>query len=154
GAKAQVEATFNQMGTNLLIVLPGSSNSGGARGGFGSQPTLTWEDLDAIRTQVPSIRWAAPQMQARTQVASEEQNWSTQVVGTSPEFFQIRSWKLAKGVAFGQPELDGSAKVCVLGDTVADKLFGEGVDPVGQAVRIKNVPFTVIGVLSDKGQSP
>ncbi len=153
GAKAQVEQTFNQMGTNLLIVLPGSTSAGGARGGFGSQPTITWDDLDAIRTQAPAVRWAAPQMQARSQVVSEDQNWSTQVVGTSPEFFQIRSWPLASGTAFGQPEYDGAAKVCVLGQTVADKLFG-GANPVGQGVRIKNVPFTVVGVLAVKGQSP
>jgi putative ABC transport system permease protein len=154
GAKAQVEAAFNQMGTNFLVVTSGSSSSGGARGGMGSQPTLTWDDLAAVRTQVPSVRWAAPSLQARTQLVSEDQNWMTQAIGTSPEFFQIRNWPLASGTAFGQPEVDGGAKVVVLGSTVVDKLFGAGIDPVGQAVRIKNVPFTVIGVLAVKGQSP
>ena len=154
GAKAQVEATFNQMGTNLLVVLPGSSTSGGARGGFGTQPTITWDDLDAIRTQAPAVRWAAPQLSTRVQLVSEDQNWYTQITGTTPEFFQIRSWKVVAGQAFGQPEVDGNAKVVVLGQTVVSKLYGDGANPIGQAVRIKNVPFTVIGVLDMKGQSP
>jgi putative ABC transport system permease protein len=153
GAKAQVEESFHQMGTNLLVVLPGSSQSRGSRGGFGSQPTITWDDLDAIRTQVPSVRSAAPQLTTSRQVVSEGQNWSTQIIGTTPEFFQIRSWKVGYGQPFGQPEVDGGAKVVVLGQTVVEKLFG-GADPVGLAVRIKNVPFTIVGVLVRKGQSP
>ncbi|HTR56306.1 MAG TPA: ABC transporter permease [Kofleriaceae bacterium] len=154
GAKAQVEEAFKQMGTNLLVVLPGSSQSGGVRGGFGSQPTMTWDDLDAIRTQVPSVRSAAPQLKKSQQLVSEDQNWSTQVIGTTPEFFQIRSWTVVYGQLFGQPELDGGAKVVVLGQTVVEKLFGKRANPVGQAVRINNVPFTVVGVLVRKGQSP
>ena len=154
GAKARVEETFHQMGTNLLVVVPGSSQSGGVRGGFGSQPTLTWDDLDAIRTQVPSVRSAAPQLMTGQQVASEGQNWSTQIIGTTPEFFEIRRWTVVHGERFGQPEVDGGAKRVVLGQTVVDKLFGEGADPVGLAVRIKNVPFTIAGVLVRKGQSP
>jgi putative ABC transport system permease protein len=154
GAKARVAQTFRQMGTNLLVVLPGSSQSGGSRGGFGSQPTLTRDDLDAIRTQLPSVRSAAPQLMTGQQVASEGQNWSTQIIGTTPAWFEIRSWKVADGQPFGQPEVDGGAKVVVLGQTVVDRLFGEGADPVGLAVRIKNVPFTIAGVLARKGQSP
>jgi putative ABC transport system permease protein len=154
GAKAQVEETLNQMGTDLLVVLPGSSQSGGARGGFGSQPSITWDDLDAIRTQVPSVRSAAPQLMTTQQVFSEGQNWSTQIIGTTPEFFQIRRWKVVYGQPFGQPDVDGGAKVVVLGQTVVEKLFGQGADPVGLAVRIKNVPFTIVGVLVRKGQSP
>ncbi|HEX3766255.1 MAG TPA: ABC transporter permease [Kofleriaceae bacterium] len=154
GAKAQVEEAFKQMGTNLLVVLPGSSQSGGARGGFGSQPTITWDDLDAIRTQVPSVRSAAPQLMTGQQIVSEDQNWFTQIIGTAPEFFEIRSWKAVYGQPFGQPEVDGGAKVVVLGQTVVEKLFGKGANPVGLAVRIKNVPFTIVGVLVRKGQSP
>jgi len=154
GAKSQVEEAFNQMGTNLLVILSGASSSGGARGGFGSQPTITWDDLDAIKNQVPSVRWAAPLLSTRQQVVSEDQNWFTSINGTTPEFFQIRSWKVIYGAPFGQPEVDGGAKVVVLGQTVVDKLFGEGANPVGQAVRIKNVPFTIVGVLDRKGQSP
>jgi len=154
GAKARMEETFNQMGTNLLVVVPGSSQSGGVRGGFGSQPTITWDDLDAIRTQVPSLRSAAPQLMTGQQVASEGQNWFTQIIGTTPEFFEIRRWTVVHGELFGQPEVDGGAKLVVLGQTVVEKLFGEGSDPVGLAVRIKNVPFTIAGVLVRKGQSP
>jgi putative ABC transport system permease protein len=154
GAKAQVEATFNAMGTNLLVILPGSSQSGGARGGFGSQPTLTWDDLAALRNEVPTISHAAPQLQTRSQVVSEDQNWATQVVGTSPEFFTIRNWPTSMGAPFGQAEYEGGAKVVVLGQTVVDNLFGPGQNPVGQSVRIKNVPFQVVGVLAKKGQSP
>jgi putative ABC transport system permease protein len=154
GAKAQVEATFNAMGTNLLVILPGSSQSGGARGGFGSQPTLTWDDLAAIRNEVPSISYAAPQLQTRTQVVSEDQNWFTGVVGTSPEFFKIRNWDASMGAPFGQAEYEGGAKVVVLGQTVVDNLFGPAQNPVGQAVRIKNVPFQIVAVLTKKGQSP
>jgi putative ABC transport system permease protein len=154
GAKARMEETFNQMGTNLLVVVPGSSQSGGVRGGFGSQPTITWDDLDAIRTQVPSLRSAAPQLMTGQQVASEGQNWFSQIIGTTPEFFEIRRWTVVHGELFGQPEVDGGAKLVVLGQTVVEKLFGEGADPVGLAVRIKNVPFTIAGVLVRKGQSP
>jgi len=154
GAKARMEEAFNQMGTNLLVVVPGSSQSGGVRGGFGSQPTITWDDLDAIRTQVPSLRSAAPQLMTGQQVASEGQNWFTQIIGTTPEFFEIRRWTVVHGELFGQPEVDGGAKLVVLGQTVVEKLFGEGADPVGLAVRIKNVPFTIAGVLVRKGQSP
>ena len=154
GAKARVEESFNQMGTNQLVVLPGSSQTGGSRGGFGSQPTITWDDLEAIRSQVPSVRTAAPQLLTRQQVVSEYLNWYTQILGTTPEFFEIRNWKVVDGQPFGRPEVDGGAKVAVLGQTVAEKLFGEGKSPVGQAMRIKNVPFTVAGVLARKGQSP
>ena len=154
GAKAQVQSAFDAMGNNLLFISSGASSAGGARGGFGSQPTLTWDDLQAIQTQVPTAKRVAPQLQSRGQVASEDQNWSTQIIGTTPDFYEIRNWPVVRGSPFGQPEVDGGAKVVVLGDTVAGQLFGVGVDPVGMGVRIKNIPFTVIGVLADKGQSP
>jgi putative ABC transport system permease protein len=154
GAKAQVQASFDAMGNNLLFISSGASSAGGARGGFGSQPTLTWDDLQAIQTQVPTAKRVAPQLQSRGQVASEDQNWSTQIIGTTPEFYEIRNWPVVRGSPFGQPEVDGGAKVAVLGNTVAGQLFGVGVDPVGMGIRIKNIPFTVVGVLADKGQSP
>ena len=153
GAKAQVEQGFAAMGSNLLIVLPGSSMSGGARGGFGSQPTLTWDDLRAIQNEVSSVRHAAAVLRATAQVVSEDQNWTTSVNGTSPEYFQIRSWGVARGAVFSQSDLEGGSKVVVLGQTVSEKLFGVNVDPVGHAVRIKNTPYQVLGVLAKKGQS-
>ncbi|HEY4188188.1 MAG TPA: ABC transporter permease [Polyangia bacterium] len=154
GAKARVEESFASMGSNLLIVMPGSTNASGARGGFGSMPTLTWDDLRAIRSEVSSVRYAAAQLRTNAQLSSEDQNWSTSVIGTSPEYFQIRNWKASSGRALLDSDIDTSAKVVVLGQTVVDKLFGASADAVGQIVRIKNIPFEVIGVLEKKGQSP
>jgi putative ABC transport system permease protein len=154
GAKAQVEESFAAMGTNLLIVMPGSSSSGGARGGFGSQPTLTWDDLKAIQTEVPTVALAAPTLRTQAQLQSEDQNWSTQVQGTTTAFFSIRRWKVARGDPMTDSDNDSGAKVVLLGQTAAEKLYGANADPVGQLVRIKNVPFQVIGVLERKGQSP
>ena len=153
GAKARVEATFAAMGSNMLIVLPGTSSAGGAMGGFGSMPTVTWDDLQAIQTEIPTVRAAAPQLRANAQVMSEEQNWGTQVLGTSPEYFQIRTWPVAMGSLLTQSDVDSGTKVAVIGQTVADKLFGQNSNPTGQPIRIKNIPFTVVGVLSKKGQS-
>ena len=153
GAKARVEQTFAAMGSNMLMILPGSTTAGGMRGGFGSMPTLTWDDLKAIQTDVPTVRWAAAQMRATASVQSEDQNWTTTVYGTTPDLFLIRTWPAARGSLFTQSDVDAGTKVAVLGQTVVDKLFGPNADPVGQVVRVKNVPFTVIGVLSKKGQS-
>jgi putative ABC transport system permease protein len=153
GAKARVEAAFAAMGSNMLIVLPGSSTAGGAMGGFGSMPTLTWDDLRAIQTEIPTVRAAAAQLRTNAQVMSEDQNWGTQVFGTSPEYFQIRTWPAAQGSLLTQSDVDTGTKVAVIGQTVADKLFGANSNPTGQTIRIKNVPFVVAGVLAKKGQS-
>ncbi|MBL8957843.1 MAG: ABC transporter permease [Myxococcaceae bacterium] len=155
GARAKVEASFASMGANLLIVLPGSVTSGGARGGFGSASTLTWDDLRAIQNELgSSVAYAAPQLRAQGQVVSEDTNWSTSITGTSPDYFLIRNWACTDGTTFSKSDVEGSNKVVVLGATVAENLFGVGVSPVGETVRIKNNPFTVVGVLARKGQSP
>jgi putative ABC transport system permease protein len=154
GAKAKVEEAFASMGSNLLIVLPGSNTSGGARGGSGSQPTLTWDDMRSITNELSTVKYVAPVLRSQSQVMSEDQNWSTSVQGTSPEYFAIRSWPVASGATIQQSDVEAGSKVCVLGQTVVDKLFGASSDPVGQMVRIKNIPFQVIGVLAKKGQSP
>jgi putative ABC transport system permease protein len=154
GAKASVEASFASMGTNMLVVLPGSTTLGGQRGGFGSMPTLTWDDLRAIRSEVPTVRYAAAQLRSNAQLASEDQNWNTSVYGTTTEYFAIRSWPTALGSAMSEADVESGAKVVFLGKTVAEKLFGPNTDPVGQSVRIKNVPFEVRGLLAAKGQSP
>lgn len=153
GAKAKVEEAFAAMGTNLLIIMPGSTQAGGARGGFGSMPTLTWDDLKAIQSEIPTVKYAAPVLRAQSQVMSEDQNWSTQVTGTSPEYFAIRSWPVVRGVSITASDVETGTKVVVLGQTVVDKLFGANSDPIGQMVRIKNIPFSVVGVLAKKGQS-
>jgi putative ABC transport system permease protein len=154
GAKAKVEESFASMGSNVLIVLPGSTTAGGARGGFGSLPTLTWDDLRAIRAEVPTVRYAAAQLRTNAPVVFEDQNWTTSVCGTSPEYFAIRNWPASSGSAMTDADAESGAKIVFLGQTVAEKVFGESVDPVGQIVRIKNTPFQVAGVLARKGQSP
>jgi putative ABC transport system permease protein len=141
------------MGSNLLIVMPGSSSSGGARGGFGSQPTITADDLEAMRAQLPAVRYVAPVPRSSAQVASDEQNWFTRVQGTTPDYFGLRNWRAASGRLITDSDVDGAAKVMVLGKTVVEKLFGGFADPVGQTVRIKNIPYEVVGVLETKGQS-
>ena len=153
GAKARVEQAFASMGSNMLIVLPGTSTAGGAMGGFGSQPTLTWDDLKAIQTELPSVQWVAPVLRATGQVLSEDQNWTTSVNGTTPDYFEIRNWPVSLGSPISQSDVDGGTKVAVLGQTVVDKLFGSGANPLGQVIRVKNVPFNVAGVLAKKGQS-
>jgi putative ABC transport system permease protein len=154
GAKVMVSKAFDAMGTNLLIVMSGSATSGGMRGGAGTMPTLTWGDLGAIRTEVSAVKYAAPVCQTGASVQSDEQNWSTGVVGTTPDYLAIRNWGVTKGAAFSQAEVDSGAKVILMGSTVAEKLYGEGIDPVGRSVRIRGSPFQVVGLLADKGQSP
>ncbi len=154
GAKARVEEAFSSMGTNLLIILPGSSSQRGVFGGFGSQPTLTWDDLKAIQSEVPSVRHAAPQLRSNASVVSEEQNWTTSITGVTPEYFEIRNWPVTSGVPMTPSDVDAATKVILLGQTVVERLYGAGSDPVGQTVRIKSMPFQVIGVMARKGQSP
>jgi putative ABC transport system permease protein len=153
GAKAQVEEAFAAMGTNLLIILPGSTSTSGVHGGYGSMPTLTWEDLAAIRSDVGTVKAAAPSLRSNLPVVAEDQNWTTGVTGTSPEYFDIRNWPMALGAPFTQSDVDGGAKVIVLGQTVVTKLYGENANPVGQMVRVGSTPFSVVGVAAKKGQS-
>jgi putative ABC transport system permease protein len=154
GAKARVEATFASMGSNMLILMNGSSSGGGAMGGAGSMPSLTWDDLKAIQTELSAVKDAAPVLRSSAQVMSEEANWATSIQGTTPEFMAVRSWPVAVGAAFTQSDVDGGQKTAILGQTVSERLFGASSNPIGQVVRIKNIPFTVVGVLSKKGQSP
>ena len=152
GAKARIAEQIASMGSNLLIVMSGSSTSGGFRGGMGTVPTLTVDDAKAIIAEIPSVKYTAPSLSGVAQVVFGNQNWSTVVNGTTPELLAIRDWPLSSGQPFTQQDVDGTAKVCLLGKTVAENLFG-GIDPIGQVVRIKKVPFTVVGVLAPKGQS-
>jgi putative ABC transport system permease protein len=154
GARARVESVFATMGTNMLIVLSGSTTGGGVMGGFGSLPTLTWEDLDALRTQTTAVRFAAPALNARVTLVADGTNWTTGVIGTAPEFFDIRAWRPARGSVFSQADVDADARLIVVGQTAAERLFGLGVDPVGRTLRLRSVPFQVVGVLERKGQSP
>jgi putative ABC transport system permease protein len=152
GAKQRIAEQIASMGSNLLIVLSGSSTSGGLRFGSGTVPTLTVDDAKAIQNEIPDVRYVAPSQRGTVQIIFGNQNWSTVADGTTPEVLLIREWSLQSGRSFTQQDLDGATKVCLLGETVVENLFG-GIDPIGQIVRIKKVPFTVIGVLASKGQT-
>jgi putative ABC transport system permease protein len=152
GAKQRIAEQIASMGSNLIIVLSGSSTSGGLRFGSGTVPTLTVDDAKAILNEIPAVRYVAPTLGGGAQVVFGNQNWSTIINGTMPEALEIRDWALSSGRSFTQQDIDGATKVCLLGKTVVDNLFG-GIDPIGQIIRIKMVPFTVIGVLASKGQS-
>jgi putative ABC transport system permease protein len=154
GAKARVAATFDGMGTNTLQIRSGSSSRGGVRGGAGSQPSITWADVEAIRTELPTVQGVAVELSGRGQLMSGTANWQTSITGTSPEWFQIRSWPVSLGATFTDVDLSGGNKVVVIGKTVRDNLFDPGSDPVGQSLRINNIPFEVLGVLASKGASP
>jgi putative ABC transport system permease protein len=152
GSKAVLQAQLATLGTNLLIVLPGSSTLGGARGGPGTGKPLTHADLLAIGKEVSSARYAAPVDRTVVQVVLDNQNWLTTVYGSTPDFFAIREWMIARGRLFNESEADSGAKVCVLGQTVTTQLFGSG-EPLGQVVRVRAMPCQVVGVLVSKGQS-
>jgi putative ABC transport system permease protein len=152
GSKAILEAQLATLGTNLLIVLPGSSTLGGARGGPGTGKPLTHADLLAIVKGASAARYAAPVDRTVVQVVLDNQNWLTTVNGSTPDFFFIREWAISRGRFFNSAESDSGAKVCVIGQTVATQLFGAG-DPLGQVVRVKAMPCEVVGVLLGKGQS-
>jgi len=153
GASHVIAQQIASIGSNIILVIPGSTTSGGIRVGSGSTQTLTSDDVKAIMSECPSVEFAAPSVRTTSQVIYGNMNWSTVVMGTTPELFDIREWGVVNGRSIGQQDVDGAAKVCLLGQTVAENLFGEE-DPVGKIVRIKKVPFTVIGVLERKGQSP
>ncbi|HEX7513861.1 MAG TPA: ABC transporter permease, partial [Candidatus Methylomirabilis sp.] len=152
GATQRIQEQIASIGSNLLMVLPGSATSGGMRMGFGSTMTLTEDDARAIATEIPGVRTASGSMRGTAQLVFGNQNWSTAIQGTAPDYLEIRDWDLDSGRFFTQEDLDGATKVAVLGQTVKDNLFGDG-DAVGQVVRIKKVPFTIIGTLARKGQT-
>ena len=153
GANERISAQIASIGSNLIMILPGSTTSGGLRSGFGGAPTLTMGDARAIGKELPSVGLATPTIRNASPVVYGNQNWSTIIQGVTPEFFQIREWMLTAGRYFTAAEVDSAAKVVVLGQTVSDNLFGEE-NPIGKIVRIKRVPFTVVGKLERKGQSP
>lgn len=153
GASMQISAQIASMGSNLLIVLPGATTAGGVRMGAGTQPTLTMDDASAILRECPAVGAVAPVLGGVAQVIYGHQNWSTGVVGTTPSMLEVRDWPLASGRSFTDQDVKSATKVCLLGQTVVENLFGDE-NPVGKIIRIKSVPFTVIGVLAKKGQSP
>jgi len=154
GAQQSVKDVFQSLGTNVLIRSNGSQRSFGAAGGAGSRQSLTWDDMAALQNgEIPSIKWVAPMLQTRTQVASEDANWNTSVIGTSAIWFRIRSWDAAQGAVFDEDSGNSNAKIAVIGKTVATQLYGTA-NPVGQTIRIGGQPYEVVGVLAAKGQGP
>jgi putative ABC transport system permease protein len=151
GAQARVEEQIRALGSNLLLVMPGSTTAGGVRMGFGSGSTLTEDDVVAINRELPEAL-AAPALRGSAQVIWGNANWSTQIYGVTPEYLDVRQWPLVAGRTFEPAEMAGAAKVALIGATVAKQLFG-AADPLDQSIRIKRVPFTIIGVLDTKGQS-
>ena len=152
GAEARVAEQIRSLGSNLIIVLSGSISSGGVRLGAGTQLTITEDDARAIQREVPSVQGASPQIRGGVQVVFANANWSTALQGVTPEFFEVREWEVASGRRITYEDVDAAGKVVLLGLTVSENLFG-GTDPIGQTVRIKKVPFAVVGVLARKGQS-
>jgi len=152
GAQARVEAQIKSLGSNIIMVLSGSMTSGGARGGSGSQPTIYEDDATAMMREVDEIQAAAPTLRGAGQVIAGNANWSTIFYGITPEYLEVREWPIIEGRGFEQAEINGSGKVVLIGQTVAENLFG-AASPLDQVIRVRKVPLTVIGVLERKGQS-
>ncbi|MGA9420189.1 MAG: ABC transporter permease [Candidatus Cybelea sp.] len=152
GARTSVQASINSLGSNLIVVQPGSVTQSGARTGFGAASTLTPADGLEI-AKLPGVAAVSPTVSLRTQVVAGENNWQTTITGVAPTYTFIRSWGLSAGGFFNQNDVTSDAKVAVLGQTVARQLFPGGASPIGQTVIIKGAPFTVIGTLDPLGQS-
>lgn len=152
GAKAQVEGQIASLGQNVISVFPGSSTSGGIRGGWGSMSTLSPEEAQMILNEIPGVVAVSCEVRDRQQVMGGGLNWNTQVQGESPDYLSVRSWGITEGAMFTEADVKTAAKVAVIGKTIADKLFPDS-DPVGETLRIRNMPFKILGVLKPKGVS-
>ena len=153
GATERIQEQIASIGSNVIIVMPGSITASGVRLGSGNMTTLTQDDAKAIARDCPAVQAVAPTSRGGAQVVNGNNNWATSIQGTTPEYLSIRDIGIQSGSAFTQQDVDSAAKVALLGQTVVNNLFN-GSDPVGQIVRIKQVPFTVVGTLVPKGQSP
>jgi len=155
GASASVQAQIESIGTNLLFVSAGAQNVGGVRSGTGDTgtQTLTVDDLDAIKREVPSVSMVTPSVNARSQLVAGNMNWNTNVTGVSEQYPDIRKWPVATGSFFTDADIRTAARVIVIGQTLADSLY-PGADPIGQDIRVMNLPFRVVGVMAAKGQDP
>lgn len=152
GATMQIKNVMSSMGSNLLVIRPGTVTSGGIRIGAGSVPSLTLDDAKAIKAECPSVEEVLAQFNGSAQIVYGNQNWSTQVAGVTVGVFVVNDWKLTSGRPFTDQDMRSATKVAILGSTVARELFGYS-DPVGEIIRIKKIPFQVIGVLESKGES-
>jgi len=152
GATQRIQDQIASIGSNIIIIIPGSMSSSGVRLGTGNAVTLSEADAREIPVQCPDVELTAPYVRGSAQVISGNNNWATQIYGVTPDYLTIRQLSVSDGAEFTQQDVDSANKVAVLGKTPVDNLFG-GADPIGQVIRIKNVPFTVVGVLTPKGQS-
>ncbi|MFZ5494081.1 MAG: ABC transporter permease [Verrucomicrobiota bacterium] len=150
GAKSQVEASIASLGQNIISVFPGNFTAGGVRGGWGSASTLTVEDALAVQREIAGVAAVSPEMRDRNQIIANGLNWNTQILGEDLTYLDIRLWGIAEGEMFTAADVLAGAKVAVIGRTVANQLFAE-MDPIGQTIRIRNIPFKVVGVLATKG---
>ncbi len=152
GAQASVDAQISTLGTNVLMIFPGSMSRGGVASGAQSGTTLTEDDGKAIKDQCPAVPYVSPLLRDRGQIVYGNLNWSTSLQGGSPDFFMIRDWRIDEGDLFSDQDVRGSTKVCLIGQTIVQQLFSNE-DPIGKTIRIKNIPFRVVGTLKSKGQN-
>ena len=152
GSQKDIEGEVASLGTNLLMVRPGSIDTGGVRGGAGSRASLTMKDVARLEKNATQLRWVSAEVRASGQVIAGNNNWNTTITGVSPDYLAIRNYEIESGTFFTARDSKTRAKVAVLGKTVADELFPDS-DPIGERLRIRNVPFKVIGVMAEKGQS-
>ena len=152
GAKAQVEAQIASLGQNVILIFSGSTSRTGVRSGWSGATTLTVEDAEAIEREIPGVTVISPEVRTFTQTAAGNENWYTQVIGESSDYFSLRQWPIVGGASFTEQDVLRATKVAVIGQTVAQTLYGEE-DPVGQVIRIRAAPFIVVGVLYPKGLS-
>jgi len=152
GSQAKIEQNINALGTNLIIIFPGSMSSGGVRFGAGSRDVFTLDDIDIIKEKAVNVSYVSPVVRTSAQIIGGTSNWSTSIYGVTPDYMEIRNWKIESGQMFGEKELSSKKKVAIIGKTIQDELFPD-TDPIGQKIRIGNTPFTITGVLKEKGQN-
>ncbi|HPT12354.1 MAG TPA: ABC transporter permease, partial [Bacteroidales bacterium] len=153
GSKKNIQSSIASMGSNMLFVMPGNMRMGGVQQGNTSSKKLTLTDIAAIQKDCDAIAAISPEVRGSGQAVSGNKNWPTSINGGNEYYLEIHGWSVISGRNFTDREAKGSSKVCLVGRTVADELFGEGVDPTGESIRFKNVPFKIIGLLKEKGQS-
>jgi putative ABC transport system permease protein len=153
GSKKSIEDQISSMGSNMLFVMPGTMRMGGVQQGSSGSQRLTVADVNAIKTGCEAVVAVSPEVRSSGQAVYGSSNWPTTIYGGNEEYLEIKSWSIVSGRNITDSEAKGSAKVCLIGRTVADELFGEGIDPTGETVRFKNIPFKIIGVLKEKGQN-
>ncbi|NLE35616.1 MAG: FtsX-like permease family protein [Bacteroidales bacterium] len=153
GSKKSIQDQIASMGSNMLFVMPGNMRMGGVQQGSSSSQRLTAKDVNAIIAECDAVVAVSPEVRSSGQVVYGNANWPTTIYGGNEQYLEIRSWEVVSGRNITDSEAEGSAKVCLVGRTVADELFGEGIDPTGETIRFKNIPFKIIGILAEKGQN-